>query len=144
LTGHLTAETQPSFSIAQMIRAEVSICPRRTPWRAHVGSLWCRLCHDSPIEGIASHHTLPDLSRDLKGRCPTAWQMELMDQVTWCSSPTRTSEPQKKAVAAPCHDIDHTPPTTSGRASDTATSHGKARETRTMSWSFSRSGAYWR
>ena len=29
-------------------RALRSICPCSTPWRAQVGSAWCRLCHDSP------------------------------------------------------------------------------------------------
>ena len=62
-----------------------------------VGSAWCRLCQDSPQDRTASHHTLPERSRDLKGRLPTAWQIELIDHVTWCSSATRTSEPQKNA-----------------------------------------------
>ena len=55
-----------------MTLAEVSYWPRMTPCRAQVGSAWWRLCQDSPIEGIASHQTLPDMSRLLKGRAPTA------------------------------------------------------------------------
>ena len=43
------------------------------------------------------------------------WQIELIDQVTWCSSETRTSEPQKNAVAArPASDHVTRPPTTAG------------------------------
>src|SRR5262245_37348218 len=141
LTGHRTSWTQPSFSSAQMIRAEVSIWPRSTPCRAQVGSAWCRLCHDSPIDGIASHQTLPDLSRLLKGRLPTVWQIELIDQVTWWSIATRTRLAQKNAVRAPCHDIVHSPPAIGGMRSDTAVHSGNCREIRTRSRSFSRSGA---
>ena len=57
-----------------------------TPCRAQVGSAWCRLCQDSPIDSIASHQTLPARSRVANGRSPRAWQIELIDQVTWCSS----------------------------------------------------------
>src|SRR6476469_6051649 len=103
-----------------MIRADETSWPRSTPCRADVGSEWWRLCQDSPHESTASHHTFPDRSRDLKGRLPTAWQIELIDQVTWCSRATRTSEPQKKAVAAPHHDIVTRPPTSGGSASETA------------------------
>ena len=84
-------------------RTSGSAGPRSRPGRAShraardVGSAWCRLCQDSPQDSTASHHTLPERSRDLKGRLPTAWQIELIDQVTWCSSATRTSEPQKNA-----------------------------------------------
>src|SRR3954447_13215883 len=109
-TGQRTSYTKPSFSSAQITRAEVSSWPRMTPWRAQVGSAWCRLCHDSPMEGIASHHTFADLSRETKGRSPMVWQIELIDQVTWWSRETRTREPQKNAVSAPCHDQVITPP----------------------------------
>src|SRR4051794_41535490 len=120
LTGQRTSWTRPSFSMAQMIRAEVSSCPRSTPCRAQVGSAWCRLCQDSPIDGMASHQTLTDLSRVRNGRLPNVWQMELIDQVTWCNKETRTRLPQKNAVSAPCHDHDHRPPTSAGSRSDTA------------------------
>ena len=53
-----------------MTRALESIWPFSTPWRAQVGSAWCRLCHDSPMDSRASHHTLPDLSREAKGERP--------------------------------------------------------------------------
>ena len=76
----------PSFSKARMSRALVSTWPRSTPWRAQVGSAWCRLCQLSPIEMIASGQTLAERSRVLKGRLPKVWQMLLIDQVTWCSS----------------------------------------------------------
>src|SRR5690349_25026786 len=110
-----------------MIRAVESICPRRTPWRAQVGSAWCRLCQDSPIDRKASHQTLPDLSRLLNGRSPMVWQIELIDQVTWCSRETRTSDAQKKAVSAPCQLIDQSPPMTAGSSIEPATMSGKAR-----------------
>jgi len=29
------------------------------------------------------------------------WQIELIDHVTWCSTPTRTSPAQKNEVTAP-------------------------------------------
>src|SRR5918999_829112 len=125
-----------------MMRAEVSSWPRRTPCRAQVGSAWWRLCHDSPIDGIASQQTLPDLSRLLKGRLPTVWQIELIDQVTWCSIATRTRLAQKNAVSAPCHDMVQRPPAIGGTSRDTATHNGNWREIRTMSRSLSRSGAY--
>src|SRR6185369_15812424 len=136
--GQRTDVAQPSFSKAQMTRALESIWPRRTPWRAHVGSAWCRLCHDSPIDSAASHQTLPERSRLAKGRSPIAWQIELIDQVTWWSNPTRTSDAQKNAVAAPTHDDVSRPPTSAGASSETATSRGKARDTRLMSLSLSR------
>ena len=45
VVGQRTACAQPSFSKAQMTRADMSIWPRPMPWRAQVGSAWCRLCH---------------------------------------------------------------------------------------------------
>src|SRR3954454_7174052 len=127
--------------MTQMIRAVESICPRSTPWRAAVGSAWCRLCHDSPMDRNASHHTLPDLSRLLNGLEPTAWQMELIDQVVWCSSETRTRLPQKKAVRAPCQVPLQAKPTSGGMSRLTAVSDRNELLTRTMSRSASRSGA---
>jgi hypothetical protein len=38
------------------------------------------------------------------GRSPIMWQIELTDQVTWCSTATRTSPAQKNAVSAPHQD----------------------------------------
>src|ERR1035438_3616736 len=109
---------------AWMPRALESTWPRNAPWRAHVGSAWCTLCHDSPIDSTDSHHTLPERSRERSGRLPVTWQMELMDQVTWWNRPTRTSVAQKKAVTAPGHDIDQTPPASGGRNTDTAAQAG--------------------
>src|SRR3954451_6484712 len=77
-TGQRTSQTQPIFSKNRMVRAEVSSCPFSTPCRAQVGSEWCRLCQDSPWLRIASHQTLPDLSRLLNGRLPIVWQIELI------------------------------------------------------------------
>src|SRR5690349_8006067 len=89
-----------------MIRADGSNCPRRTPWRAQVGSAWWELCQFSPNEMIASGQKFAARSepRVAKGRCPYTWQMELIDQVTWCSKATRTRLAQKNAVSAPRHD----------------------------------------
>src|SRR5215475_78833 len=142
VTGHRTSVTQPAFSIQRIVRAEVSTWPFRTPWRAQVGSEWCRLCQDSPWLRIASHQTLPDLSRLLNGRAPIVWQIELIDQVTWCSSAIRTSEAQKNAVSAPVIDQDHNPPMTAGASSETTTRYRNSRDTLTTSLSLSRSGAY--
>src|SRR3954466_3408744 len=125
-----------------MIRAEESSWPRITPCRADVGSAWCRLCHDSPQDSTASHHTLPERSRDLKGRLPTAWQIELIDHVTWCSSATRTSEPQKNAVNAPHQDIVTRPPISGGSARDKAVPRTNWREIARIAPSLIRSGAY--
>src|SRR6266700_1473089 len=93
-----------------MTRALGSSWPCSAPCRAQVGSAWCRLCQDSPNDAIASHDTFRDLSRTSNSSLPKVWQMELMAQVTWCSSATRTRLPQKKAVTAPCQDIPHRPP----------------------------------
>src|SRR3569833_1652394 len=98
--GHRTSETQPSFSKIQIVRALLSNKPMSTPWRAHVGSAWCRLCQDSPKDGMASHHTLRDLSRDSNSSSPMAWQIELMHQETWWRRAMRTRAPQKKPVKA--------------------------------------------
>jgi len=73
------------------------------------------------MDKTASHHTLPDLSRLRNGRSPTAWQIELIDQVTWCSNEMRTSAPQKKPVTAPPMDMPHNPPTSAGSASELVT-----------------------
>src|SRR5699024_9861046 len=93
--GQRTLLAHPSFSKIQIVRAEISICPLSTPWRAQVGSAWCRLCQDSPKDGMASHHTFRERSRTSKFSSPMVWQMELIDQVTWCSSATRTRPAQK-------------------------------------------------
>src|SRR5690606_8219772 len=105
---------QPNFSKNQIGRAVMSICQRPTPCRADVGSAWCRLCHDSPIDRIASGQKFADLSRALYGRSPMMWQIELIDHVTWCTTATRTRLPQKNAVSAPHHDQVTRPPMTAG------------------------------
>src|SRR5438270_2018314 len=96
------------------------------------------------MDGIASHHTFADLSRERNGRSPSVWQIELIDQVTWCRRLTRTREAQKNAVTAPCQDQVTSPPATAGPSSETSTQTGNRREIRTMSRSFIRSGAYLR
>ena len=73
------------------------------------------------MESTASHQTLPERSRERNGRSPTAWQIELIDQVVWCSSAMRTSEPQKKAVSIPCQLQVTRPPTAAGSSRETST-----------------------
>src|SRR5215469_5410090 len=123
-----------------MTLAAVSIWPRSAPCLAQVGSAWCRLCQDSPNERIASQLTFRDLSLTSNSSLPKVWQMELIDQVTWCKKATRTRLAQKNAVSAPCHDQDHSPPMRAGASSDAATSGPKALEIRTILESASRSG----
>src|SRR6266851_324435 len=123
-----------------MARALMSICPLSAPCRAQVGSEWCRLCQDSPKEGIASQATLRDLSRTSKSSLPKVWQTELIDQVTWCSRQIRTRLAQKNAVTAPGQDIDHRPPISAGASIVTATQPGNHRDTPETSGSASRSG----
>ncbi len=53
---------------------------------------------------MASGQKLALLSRAANGRSPMVWQIELIDQVTWCRTHTRTSEAQKNAESAPAHD----------------------------------------
>src|ERR1700691_3755698 len=97
-----------------MTRALGSSWPFSAPCRAQVGSAWCRLCQDSPNEAIASQETFRDRSRTSNSSLPKVWQMELIAQVTWCSSATRTRLGQEKAVIAPHNDIDHRPPMSAG------------------------------
>src|SRR4051794_796073 len=99
-----TSLTQPNFSMIQITRAEMSIWPGSTPCRAQVGSAWWELCQDSPIDRMASGQKFAALSRLAKGRAPIMWQIELIDQVTWCRNDTRTRPAQKNAVTAPHHD----------------------------------------
>src|SRR5450432_604923 len=100
-----------------MTRALWSIWPLSTPCLAQVGSAWCRLCQDSPNEAIASQETFRDLSRTSNYSLPKVWQIELIAQVTWFSSATRTRLAQKKAGTAPHQDIDHRPPMSAGASS---------------------------
>src|SRR5215203_5511166 len=104
------------------------------------GSAWCELCHDSPKDRIASGQKFADLSRAANGRSPIAWQIELIDQVTWCSSPIRTRLAQKKADSAPVQDHVIKPPSSAGASRLTTTKLLKAFSMRTMSRSASRSG----
>src|ERR1700712_5199853 len=112
--GQRTFVAQPNFSKIQMVRAEMSSWPRKTPCRAQVGSAWCRLCQDSPNDRNASGQKFADLSRAANGRSPIMWQIELTDQVTWWSNAIRTRPAQKKQVSAPIQDIVSRPPMTAG------------------------------
>src|ERR1700685_3161478 len=108
-----------------MTRALGSSWPFSAPCRAHVGSAWGRLSQDSPNDAMASHATLRDLSRTSNSSLPKVWQMELIDQVTWCSSAIRTRLAQKKAVSAACQDSPHSPPISAGGKSEHAPSRGE-------------------
>ena len=123
-----------------MTRALGSSWPFSAPCRAQVGSAWCRLCHDSPNDAIAIQETFFDRSRASNSVVPNVWQIELIAQVTWCSSATRTRLPQKKAVTAPCQDIPQRPPMSGGSSSVTATSPGNQPSTVLIRRSASRSG----
>src|SRR5215475_8354520 len=123
-----------------MSRAAVSIWPRSAPCRAQVGSAWCRLCQDSPKDRMASQLTFLDLSLTSNSSLPKVWQIELMDQVTWCRNAMRTRLPQKNAVSAPCQLSDHRPPMSAGVSMDTTTQPGKKREMAEIFLSASRSG----
>ena len=72
------------------------------PWNADVGNAWWLLCHDSPNEIRLSSHTLRLSSADVKLRRPQKWQIELIENVTWCSRKMRIAPPQSSAVNAPC------------------------------------------
>ena len=89
----------------------------------------------------ASGQKFADLSRAAKGRSPIMWQMELTDQVTWCSSAMRTRPAQKKQVSAPLHDMVIRPPITAGPKIETSVQTQKYLLCRAMSLSASRSGA---
>ena len=132
---------QPNFSKIQMTRAEMSSCPRSTPWRAPVGSAWWELCQDSPMDRIASGQKFAARSRLSNGREPTMWQMELTDQVTWCRNATRTKPAQNSAVTPPHTDQVIRPPSTPGRPSVTTVSGTNSLSTARRSGSASRSGA---
>src|SRR5258708_254732 len=118
-----------------MVRAEMSTWPRSTPWRADVGSAWCRLCQLSPKLRIASGQKFAALSplRSSNGRSPTTWQIELIDQVMWCRNDTRTRPAQKNAHSAPDHDQVMSPPSAAGVSTEAVTIHGKYLSTRAMS-----------
>src|SRR5437764_7732952 len=118
--GQRTSDAQPSFSKIQISRALMSICPLSTPCRAQVGSAWCRLCQDSPKDAMASQDTFLALSLTVNSSLPNVWQIELIDQVTCCSSAIRTSPAQNSAVTAPCTDIDQSPPISAGASSEIA------------------------
>ena len=94
--GHQLSRAHPSVSRPQMTRAEMSSCPRRTPWRAQVRWAWCRLCHDSPKGRIASGQTLVALSRPANGRWRSMWQIELIDQLTWCKGHADQPRPEER------------------------------------------------
>ena len=79
-----------------------------------------------PSDRIASHHTLPDLSRLLNGRSPIVWQIELIDQVTWCSSadPDQPAPEERGQRALPRPWTSRPPMTAAGAARRATTTAG--------------------
>ena len=51
----------------------------------------------------------------MNGLLPIMWQIELIDQVTWCSTAMRTSPAQNSAVSAPHQDQLISPPSAPAR-----------------------------
>ncbi len=100
------------------------------------------LCQLSPKLRIASGQKFALLSRAANGRSPIVWQIELIDQVTWCSRNTRTSDAQKKADSAAPHDRWIAPAIAGGSSSDSSSHTGKSLSTKRMSLSPMRSGVY--
>src|SRR5579859_4558783 len=139
--GHRTWYAQRSRSNSQISRAVASSCPGRIPCRAQVGSAWCPLCQLSPSDGRARAQTLVARSRLWNGRSPIRWQIELTDQVTWCSTVMRTIPAQNSAVSAPVQVPVTAPPTNAGTSSEAAASGPKSRPITRRSRSATRSGA---
>src|SRR5215472_4561015 len=128
-----------------MTRALGSSWHFSAPCRAQVGSAWCRLCQDSPNDAMASQDTLTERSRDCQSVFPQVWQIELIDQVTWCSRVTRTRPAQKNISMAACQDQTpgeecQKPPMTAGPSSVNATIPANQSSTLWMFLSASRSG----
>ena len=71
-------------------------------------------------ERNASGQKFADLSRAANGRSPIMWQIELTDQVTWCSTAMRTRPAQKKRSAR------------RSRTGDQPADHGRARSIETI------------
>src|SRR5690242_16833530 len=98
-----------------MAAADESICPRPTPCRADDGYAWCRLCHDSPIDRIASGQLFVLLSLVWNGRRPKMWHTEFTLHVTWCSNTMRARPAHSRHVKAPTSVPDRIQPSPSGR-----------------------------
>jgi hypothetical protein len=58
------------------------------------------------------------------------WQIELIDQVTWCRNEIRTKLAQKNAANAQYQDIVQSPTIAGGKSRDNATHRKNSRETR--------------
>src|ERR1700728_4946588 len=93
---------------------------------------------------MASQATFTDRSRDIQSVLPQVWQIELVDQVTWCSRVMRTRLAQKSALMAPCQDqapdAFQKPPISAGAMSVKATRAGNQLSTTRTFRSASRSG----
>ena len=81
-----TSHARPTRASPRITSADGSSSQRPIPWRADVGNAWWLLCHDSPNVISDSQNTLRDSSGVLKRLRPKTWQIELMLNVTWCSS----------------------------------------------------------
>src|SRR5882724_12703947 len=100
-----TFQASPSFSSPVITQPPGSSAAskRRRPWKADEGNAWWLLCHDSPNEIRLSSQTLRLSSDDRKFRRPQKWQIELIENVTWCKRKMRIAPPHRRAVSAPCH-----------------------------------------
>ena len=116
-----------------MTRAEGSTSQRLRPCSAERGNAWWLWCHASPIEGIASQATLVDLSSISNRRRPKKWQIELIDQVTWCRKNARTRPPQTRPRSAPSSVKPWSAqPSSVGMPIEASASHGNIRPMRRM------------
>src|ERR1700755_3512147 len=128
-----------------MTRGGWSMWPLSAPGRGPGGCAGCRWCQDARNEAMASQETFTERSRDCQSVLPQVWQIELVDQVTWCSSVTRTRLAQKNASMARCQEKTpaevQKPPARAGPIRVNATIAGNSLSTRRMFLSASRSGA---
>jgi hypothetical protein len=80
--GHNTFVAHPTRSNTPMRAADESYSPRPMPWRADDGWAWWRLCHDSPIDTMASGAKFRLRSFVAHGARPNMWHTELTLHVT--------------------------------------------------------------
>ena len=129
---------RPAQVLQAQMRRRTCRAARCTPWRAQVGSAWCRLCQDSPMDAMASGQKLVALPGAVNGRSPIMWHIELIDQVMWCSTAARMRPAQKNAVSAPHQDMVMNPPSRPGadrlRAVVRVRASGAASTPSTTSW----------
>src|SRR3954470_7608926 len=124
-----------------MVMLERSICHHFRPWTEDVGKAWWLLCQDSPNDGSASHARLRDSSLVSKSRRPKTWHSELIEYVTWCSTPTRISPPQSSDVRPVTSGPPSRKPIPNGTMKPATTQKTNVLLTHATTGSLSRSGA---